>query len=304
MNDDVSPGVADDQAPAELGKALRWAMSVLAAAGVPSPQADAVLLAAHLAGISPGEVHGSAILGAKTPPGYASLVRRRAERIPVQHLTGRAAFRRLELTVGPGVFIPRPESELLAGVAIQELTSRQDRDGRRQVMVDLCTGSGAIALAVADETQGVEVHAVELSAEAFVYTVRNVADHGGEVAAVHGDAGDLDLPALARLAGTVDVVTCNPPYIPDGMVPIDLEVRRHDPCMALYGGSADGLTIPLRMVDQAARLLMPGGMLFMEHAEAQGESLPAAVRARGGWRQVEDLPDLTGRPRITVAVKS
>lgn len=293
-----------DQVPEDLSRALRWATSVLSTAGVSSPQTDAVLLAAHLAGISPGEVHSRAILGTPTPEGYGALVRRRAGRIPLQHLTGKVAFRRLELSVGPGVFIPRPETELLAGLAIRELISREQETGRSQVMVDLCTGSGAVALAVADETRGVEVHAVELSSEALVYAARNVAEHGEGIVLIEGDAGDLSLSALAGVGGQVDVVTCNPPYIPDGMVPVDLEVRRHDPRMALYGGSADGLAIPLRMVDQALRLLVPGGVLFMEHAEAQGESLPAAIDARGGWTEVEDLSDLTDRPRVTRAVKS
>lgn len=297
--------------PADLGTdlrtALRAATSALAAAGVPSPEQDAVALAAHLLATTYGEVRRRTILGEPTPHGYAALVARRARRVPLQHLTGAASFRKLELAVGPGVFVPRPETEVLVDHVLAELASAAALGDTgcaggagEQIVVDLCTGSGAIALAVADEADGVAVWAVELSPEAIGYARRNIAGTGLPVSLVAGDAS-AGLPELVSLTGRVDVVTCNPPYIPDGMVPRDAEVRDHDPGVALYGRSADGLAVPLLMARRAAELLRPGGLLAMEHADAQGETLPAALRAQGCWVDVLDVPDLTGRPRVTLA---
>ena len=168
------------------------------------------------------------------------------------------------------------------------------------MVVDLCTGSGAIALAIKDEVPGAEVHGVELSDLAHAWAVRNRDDLGLDVEMVLGDA----TTAFAELEGEVDVVVSNPPYIPVGAVPNDPEVRDHDPDVALYGGSADGLRIPLEVAARAARLLRPGGVLLMEHADVQGRSLPAALRGSGAWTGVEDHPDLAGRPRVTRAVRA
>lgn len=300
----VGPDASADgsgEAPDRLEAALRWGTGRLAAAGVPSPQADAVALAAHLLDSSYGEARRRAILGAPTPPGFGPAIARRAERVPLQHLTGRAHFRRLDLAVGPGVFVPRPETEVLVGLALAELADAASGPGRGDpVVVDLCTGSGAVALAIADEHPGAHVWAVELSAEALTWARRNVDALGPAVRLVHGDA-TAPLRELSGLAGAVDVVTCNPPYIPVGMVPVDPEVRDHDPSLALYGGSDDGLAVPLRLARRAAELLRPGGLLLMEHADAQGDSMPAALRAQGLWRDVRDEADLTGRPRVALA---
>ena len=279
----------------DLRSAVRAATTRLADAGVASAEADAVALAAHALGCTVGDVRKAMVLGARVPAAYEALVAERATRVPLQHLTGRAGFRRIELQVGPGVFVPRPETEVAAGLAIAAARAA----GERPVVVDLCTGSGAIALAVADEVPAARVHAAELAPEAHAWAARNVASSGLAVDLRLGDATSAEL--LAELDGTVDVVVSNPPYIPVGMVPVDAEVRDHDPEVALYGGSEDGLRVPLAVVARAAVLLRPGGVLVMEHADTQGVSLPAALGRTGLWREVRDHEDLTGRPRATVA---
>lgn len=284
-------------ATGDLRAAVRAASSRLAGAGVPSPENDALTLAAHVLRRPVGEVRTAMVLGAPAPDpvAYERLVEHRADRVPLQHLTGRVAFRRLELAVGPGVFTPRPETEVVAGLAIDAALAV---DGA-PVVVDLCTGSGAIALAVADEVPTATVYAVELGRDAHAWAERNVATTALDVRLVHGDA----TTALPEFDGTVDVVVSNPPYIPVGMVPQDPEVRDHDPDLALYGGSEDGLAIPLAVAARAAELLRPGGVLVMEHADSQGVALPAALERTGRWVEVRDEVDLTGRPRATVAVR-
>lgn len=277
----------------------------LTRAGVAAPRPDALALAAHVLGCDVGEVVRRIVLreavDAAFVERYATLVAERAERIPLQHLTGAAHFRRLTLAVGPGVFVPRPETELTAGLVIEELARLLETPpvwpDEGPVVADLCTGSGAIALAVKDEVPRARVHAVELSAEAHAWAARNVELLGLEVDLRLGDA----TTAFDDLAGGVDVVVSNPPYIPPGMAPVDPEVRDHDPGVALYGTGEDGLGIPRLVAARAAWLLRPGGLLVMEHADSQGESLPAALVDAGVWRDVEDRWDLTGRPRVTLA---
>ncbi len=286
-----------------LREAVRAASRDLAAAGIEQADVDAVALAAHALRTTTGEVHKLMVLGAEAPAGLEAmeaLVAERARRVPLQHLTGRAAFRHLELSVGPGVFVPRPETEMVADLAVPLLLDLADRERRAPVVVDLCTGSGALALSLKHEVPAASVHAVELSDLAHAWAVRNRDDLGLDVEMVLGDA----TTAFAELEGEVDVVVSNPPYIPVGAVPNDPEVRDHDPDVALYGGSADGLRIPLEVAARAARLLRPGGVLLMEHADVQGRSLPAALRGTGAWTGVEDHPDLAGRPRVTRAVRA
>jgi len=280
----------------DLRTAVREATARLAAAGVASPEADAVALAAHVLGSDPGQVRRAMVLGAVEPEGYAALVAERADRVPLQHLTGVAHFRRLTLAVGPGVFVPRPETEVTAGLAIGAASEL----GPDAVVVDLCTGSGAIALAVKDELPRARVLAVEVSDLAHGWAVANRDRLGLDVELRLGDA----TTAFEDLVGDVDVVVSNPPYIPVGAVPVDPEVRDHDPSVALYGGSADGLAIPLAVAARAAALLRVGGVLVMEHADSQGTALPRALRAAGGWADVVDHLDLAGRPRTTVAVRA
>jgi release factor glutamine methyltransferase len=316
----------------ELRDAVRRATMTLAEAGVASAPVDALYLAAHLMRADVSEVRRRMVIGGvEAPEGYDDLVAERATRIPLQHLTGRAYFRGLELRVGPGVFVPRPETELLVDLALRALAAlaapaapaapppsspstflggehvgmptgwppRNVLGEGGPVVVDLATGSGVIALSVKQEHPDAQVYAVELSELALGWAVANRDRLGLDVTLEQGDAR----AAYPQLAGRVDVVTCNPPYIPDGQVPVDPEVRDHDPELALYGGP-DGLALPLAMAANAAVLLRSGGVLVMEHAETQGASLPRALAATGAWGQVTDQRDLVGRPRALVAVRA
>ena len=288
-----------------LRSAVGEATATLTAAGVPTPRPDALLLAAHALGCDRGEVERRMLLGADLDEAGArrlrALVEERAARVPLQHLTGTAPFRRLELHVGPGVFVPRPETEQAVDHVLAAIAGLE-----APVVVDLCTGSGALALGVADEAPGAEVTAVELSELAVAWAARNIEASGLPVRLVAADAtaDPATVPDLAELVGRVDVVVSNPPYIPVGMVPLEPEVAEHDPQVALYGGSADGLAIPLAVAATAARLLHPGGLLVMEHADSQGESLPRALSATGDWADTSDHADLARRPRTTTARRS
>lgn len=269
----------------------------LAAAGSLSPRADAELLAAHLLGLNPGALRAAAVRGAAAPAGLEELVAARAAGTPVQHLTGRAGFHTLDLLVGPGVFVPRPETELVAGAAIeaaaQTVAARLAGGGREPVLVvDLCTGSGAIAAAIAHELPGVNVVAVESDCRAAEYARRNLA---GRARLEIGDATDRGL--LADLDSLVDVVVSNPPYIPDGAT-VSPEVAA-DPAIALYGGPR-GWELPLRIAERAHGLLRPGGVLVLEHHDEGQPELMAAVTGLG-FGQVTGHRDLAGRPRYLVA---
>lgn len=281
------------------------ATATLDEGGVPTPRIDALLLAAHALRCDRGEVERRMILGGELDAGfagrYAALVQERATRVPLQHLTGTAPFRRLELHVGPGVFVPRPETEQAVD---HVLTALEGIDAPR--VVDLCTGSGALALAVADEAPTADVTAVEVSDLALAWAARNIETTGLPVTLVAADAtaDPATVRELADLVGLVDVVVSNPPYVPVGMVPLEPEVAEHDPDLALYGGSVDGLRIPLAVASAAARLLRPGGRLVMEHADSQGQTLPRALAATGDWIEVADHADLTGRPRTTTATRA
>lgn len=285
-----------------LREAVERAVAALTEADVPSPRADAMLLAAHAIGADRSEVERRMLLGGELAQDQGrrlrSLVAERSARVPVQHLTGTAPFRRLELQVGPGVFVPRPETESVADLALSGLVGTDE-----PTVVDLCTGSGALALAIADDVPGVHVTAVEVDDLALAWAARNIEVTGLAVELLAADAttDPTDVPGLAELVGAVDLVVSNPPYIPTGMVPLEPEVAEHDPSVALYGGSEDGLAIPLAVAASAATLLRPGGLLVMEHADGQGESLPHALRATGAWVDVVDHPDLSGRPRATTA---
>jgi len=275
----------------------------LAAAGVPSPHADAEVLLAHALGVERSRLGVLAALGRDVDPAvaarFAALLEERADRVPLQHLTGRAGFRELDLAVGPGVFVPRPETEGVAQLAVDE-ARRLAAQGGRPVVVDLCTGSGAIALAVAAEVPAARVHAVELDPLAHAWAQRNAE----ETAARLGAQVDLRLgdaaTAFGDLDGAVDVVVSNPPYVPPGAVPQEREVAEHDPEVALYGGGDDGLEVPRRVVAAAARLLRAGGLVVVEHAEVQ-EAGARRMFDAATWRDVESHRDLTGRPRSTTA---
>ena len=273
---------------------VRAATARLAAAGVASPEHDAAELLAHVLGTTRSGLALVDEVTATQRQAYADLVARRAAREPLQHLTGTAAFRYVELAVGPGVFVPRPETELLAGWGVEAAQVVVDT-GRAPVVVDLCTGSGAVALAVATEVPAAEVHAVELGEAAGEWAARNLAGTGVDLR--HGDMAD----AFRDLDGTVDVVLCNPPYIPlEAYESVEAEARDHDPHLALFSGD-DGLDA-LRVLERvAARLLRAGGVVGTEHADVQGESAPGVFTRAGRWSDVRDHPDLAGRPRYTTA---
>jgi release factor glutamine methyltransferase len=291
------PGPAGRAGPGvDLHVAIRLAAARLAEAGVPSPRADAELLAAHLLGVGRGRVVALALGGAGVPEGYDDLVAERCRRVPLQHLTGTAHFRHLELAVGPGVFVPRPETETLAQLAIDHARIVLAQTGQAKV-VDLGTGSGAIAAAVASEVPGSTVYAVELSDLARAWAERNLAPHGVVLL-----AGDLRT-ALADHDGSFDVVVSNPPYIPADAVPNEPEARDHDPRLALYGGGADGMELPAAVERAAARLLRPGGFAAMEHAEVQAGAVAALFDSTGCWDAIAGHQDLTGRDRATSAVR-
>jgi release factor glutamine methyltransferase len=303
----AAPGAPDPATDRSLRTALATAHRRLEAAGIPSPSADAHLLAAHVLGIGRGELSRRVVIGYELAPAEAErldeLVGLRAGRVPLQHLTGLAPFRRLELLVGPGVFVPRAETELVAGWAIAAAANVVAAGGE-PLVVDLCTGSGAIALAVADEVPQARVVALELGADAVAWARRNVERLGlaGRVDVRAGDAARADAGVLADVAGHVDVVAANPPYIPPDAEPVEPEVRDHDPALALYGGGDDGLAVPRAVVATAARLLRPGGLLLMEHGELQGAATRAFATG-GAWAGARTERDLTGRDRALVAVR-
>nr|WP_307835102.1 peptide chain release factor N(5)-glutamine methyltransferase [Agromyces aurantiacus] len=269
----------------------------LSAAGVPDAEVDADLLVGHVLGLSRGGVHAKLVVGADVPAAQVAeldaLVARRARREPLQHLTGRAAFCSLDLAVGPGVFVPRPETELLAQLAIDALRAAAEPE---PVALDLGSGSGAIALAMATEVPHARVWAVENSPEAFPWTRRNVEEVGApNLELVFGDLAD----ALPELDGRAAVVASNPPYIPAGAIPRDPEVRLYDPEHALYGGE-DGLDVVRVLSRRALALLHPGGALMIEHGESQSADI-ASLLAADGWHAVAHHRDLTGRDRVTTA---
>jgi release factor glutamine methyltransferase len=273
---------------------LRDAAQRLAAAQVPSPDFDAAELLAHVLGTSRARLGRGSEVAAAAAAEFDALVARRAAREPLQHLTGVTGFRYLELDVGPGVFVPRPETEVLAGWAVDRCRALVG-EGCAPVVVDLCTGSGAIALSVATEVPEASVHAVELDERAHGWAERNLAGSGVDLR--QGDMAD----AFGDLDGSVHLVVANPPYIPlEAFESVAPEARDHDPALALWSGQ-DGLDA-MRTVEQvAARLLVDGGRVGAEHADVQGEAAPQLFRRAGRWVEVRDHPDLSGRPRFVTA---
>jgi release factor glutamine methyltransferase len=277
--------------PVTMRQMIDDAAEVLASAGVGSPRVDAELLAAHVAGTQRGRV------AFVTPDdGFAArfraLVARRAERVPLQHLTGTAAFGPVTVHVGPGVFIPRPETEALLEWALAQQLPENPR------IVDLCTGSAALALALSAGFPAATVTAVDDSDAALAYARRNT--EGTPVTVVRADvtAGDV----LSEFDGTVDLLVANPPYIPAD-ARLEPEVAEHDPAHALFGGP-DGMVVIDRIVDVAARLLRPGGRCAVEHDDTTSERTVAAFTDSGRFVDVTARHDLTGRPRFVTAVRA
>lgn len=272
------------------------AVTALTDAGVIDPSVDAELLIGHVLQLSRGGVQAALAMQRTITDdertALEGVVARRVTREPLQHITGRAPFRSLDLAVGPGVFVPRPETELLAGIAIDALRSMATD---APIAVDLGTGSGAVAIALATEVPHARVFAVELSPQAHEWAARNIDEQQASVTLVLGDLA----AALPELDGTVSVVASNPPYVPTDAVPRDPEVRGFDPELALYGGD-DGLDVVRSLSQRALRLLHPGGLLAIEHGELQGAAIRELLDA-DGWRSPETLPDLLGRDRFTLA---
>lgn len=289
-----------------MSKAVRplliEAVSQLRAGGVESPEQDARQLLAYAAGVELARLPLVDAVEDGQAAHFQTLIKKRSQRIPLQHLTGRAHFRHLELEVGPGVFVPRPETEVMTGWAIEQLRPMvyavaRGTSRHLPVVVELGTGSGAIAKSIATELTGTRVHAVEVSEEAAAYASRNLADTTVELY-----VQDM-IGALPQLNGGVDLVIANPPYIPleafESVVP---EARDHDPLLALFAGQ-DGLDVIRAVVAEAARLLRPAGLLCIEHADVQGESAQQVVVTHGGFAGVRDHQDLTGRSRFVTAIR-
>jgi release factor glutamine methyltransferase len=269
------------------------AIRVLAAAGVPSPRADAEQLAAHVLGVSRGRLTLVDEWAEPAQPArFEELIARRASREPLQHITGTVGFARIDLAVGPGAFVPRPETELLAQWAVATGGA---------TVVDLGGGTGALALAIAHELPAARVYAVERSPAALRWLRRNAADRAAAgdhpIEVVAGDATD---PAvLAALDGTVDLVVCNPPYVPDG-APAPPEVADHDPPEAVFAGP-DGLAVIRPVIARAAGLLRPGGWFGLEHDDSHALAVPRLLESR--FTQIADHRDLAGRPRYVTAAR-
>lgn len=280
-----------------LSEVIAHAVAKFETAGIENPQVDAELLVGQVLGLSRGQVQASVISAGEIDQEKLKtlndLFGRRFAREPLQHLTGVAFFRQLELEVGRGVFIPRPETESVVQLAIDALRAS---DLTEPIAVDLGTGSGAIALAMHTEVPNAKVYAVEKSQEAHAFTAKNFAKYPG-AELVLGDLAD----SLTVLNGSVSVVISNPPYIPAEMIPIDPEVHLFDPSLALYGG-ADGLDVIRLVSTSAKRLLRDGGTLVIEHADSQSEQVCELLLAEG-WKQISAHQDLTGRDRSVSAIR-
>jgi len=269
----------------------------LAEAGVDSPRADAEIIAAHVHGVGRGELH--RVPDGEFDPRFWNEIARREAREPLQHITGLAYFRYLELEVGPGVFVPRPETEVMTGWAIEAL---RDMDVAEPVVADLGTGSAAIALAIAQEVPRARVHAVEADPLARRWAERNIARCAGSAPHTRGrvslDGGDF-ASALPSFSGAVDLVISNPPYIPVGAA-VPPEVGEYDPAGALWGGE-DGLNAVRVIEGTARRLLRPDGLVAVEHGAPQGAAVYWVFAEERGWRDTRNHKDLAGRDRFVTA---
>jgi release factor glutamine methyltransferase len=275
-----------------LRLAIAEAARALEAAGVASPRVDAEHLAAHVVGVERSRLLLQPLVDPPVAEELRRLVARRAAREPLQHILGTAVLGPVTVAVGPGVFTPRPETELLLEWGLAAVA-----DVPAPVVVDLCTGTGALAIAVAESRPDAVVHAVEVDPEALAWARRNIDAHGGRVALRAADVRSNDL--LVELEARVDLVLCNPPYVPDGTA-LPPEVTGWDPPVAVFGGP-DGLEVIRAVVNAAAGLLRHGGRLAIEHDDTHGELVPALLRRRAVLADVEEHADLNGRPRFVTA---
>lgn len=273
-----------------LQESLRWAAAEFARAGVPSPEVDAKLIAAELLGIGVPELFFH--LQAPTPAGFKEMVARRCTREPLQHILGRAPIAGIELAIGPGAFIPRPETEVLIDLALREIKGKHISE-----IVDLCSGPGTLALSLAHAAPHTHITGVEIDSRAAQWAKKNRAALGLDerVELLLGDATD---PATfpEELFGKVEMVVSNPPYVPENP---NLEAEVYfDPHHAVFGGE-DGMALIPGIIDIAAKLLVPGGWFGMEHDESTAEH--CRNLAEKNFSQVHTLNDLTGRPRFLIA---
>ncbi len=282
-----------------LRPAVVQATEQLRAAGVHSPHTDAEYLAAHVLGVERSRLVLTPMVTAEQLTELRKLVDQRAERVPLQHLTGVAAMGEIDLAVGPGVFVPRPETELLFAWALAQLEAVGHE--HRPIVVDLCTGSGALALAIAHARPDIEVHAVEIDPAALQWARRNADNQ-----AAQGDTpillhpGDVTAPdILSTLDGRVDVLVANPPYIPES-ADLDPEVADHDPHLALFAGP-DGLSVIRPMIPTITRLLRTDGTVAIEHDDTNGSQVAALLTATGAFDAIVEHPDLAGKPRFVAA---
>jgi release factor glutamine methyltransferase len=280
-----------------ISEALESATDKLTSAGVTSPSVDAELLGCFVLGIERSALTMLSLREELFPEDkiaqFETSVARRVKREPLQHITGLAPFRHIELHVGPGVFIPRPETEQLVELAIESI-----KKIKKPLVVDLCSGSGAIAISLATELEGSRVFSVELSEQAFEFLSNNYQKYGLDTKSAMNE--DL-AHAFNELEAQVDLVISNPPYIPDSAVPVDLEVQLHEPSLALYGGE-DGLDVIRRISDRALYLLKPSGLLLLEHADTQAQAI-SQLLLNQGWQEVISSQDLAGKDRMISASK-
>lgn len=300
--------VREKEQSAIMDETIGKAIATLREAGVDTPEHDVKLLLAEAAGCELSDVDKAMLMG--DPIDYdaerfGAMLARRANREPLQYIVGHTPFRYLDLEVGPGVFIPRQETELVAQEGIDWITRNGLYNPR---VVDLCAGSGAIGLSIVTEVPGSHVWGVEINQQAAAWTRRNIAATMRRWPALASnyelEIGDAtNATTLAKLDGSIDMVITNPPYVPQNNIPDQPEVRDHDPELALYGGSADGTLIPERIIRRASRLLRAQALFVMEHDISQGDRLTAFARING-FEQVHVRNDYTNRPRYLVAVKS
>ncbi|NLE81332.1 MAG: peptide chain release factor N(5)-glutamine methyltransferase [Rhodococcus sp.] len=281
-----------------LRLAIIEATEQLEAAGVRSARVDAELIAAHLLGIERTRLGLTPLVDEPVIEAYRTMVAQRAKRIPLQYILGTAAMGNIDVEVGPGVFVPRPETELLLGWALAFLGTC---DQHPPVVVDLCTGTGALALAIAEARPDAVVHAVELEPHALAWARRNAdaRENAGDtpIQLHQGDVTDRTL--LPGLEGGVDLIVANPPYIPEA-AELEPEVADHDPHSALFGGP-DGLSVIKPMIANVARWLRIGGAVGIEHDDTNGGDVAALFAARRVFGEVVEHPDLAGKPRFVVA---
>ncbi|MDN6357224.1 peptide chain release factor N(5)-glutamine methyltransferase [Yaniella sp.] len=293
----------------EINQVIQHAQRQLFEAGIDSAKAEAAIIVAHVLEVERGKLGIMQALGERLTPkavdSVSELVEARVTRTPLQYLTGTAGFYGLDVQVEPGVFIPRVETEILVETTLQHFDTAE---GPLKIL-DLCTGTGAIAAALAEQLEQRNIPAalwaVDLDPAAADLARRNTAEYNVTVLCADAtDSGTLLAAAdLEPHVGVFDAVVTNPPYIPTA-TPVTQPEAGFDPQRALYGGSADGTSIPLAIADQALQWLAPGGFFIMEHDHTHASELAAALEADPGWQDVVTVQDLTQTNRFVSAIRT